>query len=248
MMGSTEPERRWAIEQGAKREWLDWEKPQHRVTIREPFATGRFPVTRGEFAAFVEATGHDMSGGCWVWSGKEWKLDPTADWCAPGFAQTDRHPVVGVGWHDAQAYLEWLGRETGQPYRLLSEAEWEFACRAGTASRYSWGDAAPTREQANFGRNLGGTSEVGAYPPNAWGLYEMHGNVLEWVEDCWNDGYSGRAEGRQCLDRGRLQPPGAARGLLGLRSSEPPFRHPQQVLPRLRGNRVGFRVARTLTP
>jgi hypothetical protein len=168
MMGSTEPERRWAIEQGAKREWVDWEKPQHRVAIPEPFAVGKYAVTRGQFAAFVEATTHDMSGGCWIYSGDRPVQNSTADWCAPGFEQTDEHPVVGVSWEDARAYIEWLGRETGQPHRLPSEAEWEYACRAGTTTRYSWGDHLPTPAHANFGRNIDGTTAIGSYAPNAW--------------------------------------------------------------------------------
>jgi formylglycine-generating enzyme required for sulfatase activity len=180
MMGSTEPERRWAIQQGCRGEWVDWEKPQHRVAIAARFAIGKYQVTRGQFARFVEATGHDMSG------------DASADWCSPGFEQTDQHPVVCVSWQDSQAYARWLSKETGQPYRLPSEAEWEYACRAGTTTRCSWGDDPPTPEQANFGMNIRRTSEVGAYPANPWGLYDMHGNVWEWVEDCWNDNYEGQ--------------------------------------------------------
>ena len=99
--------------------------------------------------------------------------------------------MINVSWDDAQAYVAWLSKETGQPYRLLSEAEWEYAARAGTTTRYSWGDDPPTPEQANFGRNVGKTTEVGTYPPNPWGLHDMHGNVWEWVEDCWNESYQG---------------------------------------------------------
>ncbi len=178
MMGSTEPERRWAIDQGSKRKWVDWEKPQHRVTIPVPFAVGKHLVTRGQFAAFIEATGHDMGGSA------------SADWCAPGFEQSDQHPVVYVNWDDAKGYVAWLSGETGQPYRLLSEAEWEYACRAGTTPRYWWGDEI-TPENANYGWNLRTTTEVGTYPPNPWGLYDMHGNVGEWVEDCRNKNYQG---------------------------------------------------------
>jgi formylglycine-generating enzyme required for sulfatase activity len=191
MMGSTEPERRWAIQQGAQREWVDWEKPQHGVAIAAPFAIGKYQVSRGQFAMFVEATGHDMSGGAWVYIGSTWKQNALVDWCSPGFEQTDQHPVVCVSWQDAQAYIRWLSKKTGQPYRLLSEAEWEYAARAGTATRYWWGDNPPTLEQANFGKNVGKTREVGSYPANPWGLYDMNGNIWEWVEDCWHESYEG---------------------------------------------------------
>jgi formylglycine-generating enzyme required for sulfatase activity len=248
MMGSTEPERRWAVAQGAEREWVDSEKPQHRVAIPEPFAVGKYAITRGQFARFVEATSHDMSGGCWIWTGDKWEESPTADWCTPGFEQTDGHPVVGVSWDDAKGYVEWLGQETGQPYRLLSEAEWEHACRAGTTTRYVWGDKPPTAEDANFGATVGGTTVVGTYRPNPWGLYDMHGNVLEWVQDCWNDYYMGApVDGsawtsgdcsRRVLRGGYWYDyPGYLRSALRVRISAG-----------VRSVNTGFRVARTLTP
>lgn len=115
MMGSTEPERRWAIGLGAERAWVDWEKPQHRVAILEPCAVGKYTVTRGQFAVFVEATTRDMSGGCWIYTYGRWGQSSSADWCFRGFEQTDQLPVVGVSWEDAKVYVEWLGRETGQP-------------------------------------------------------------------------------------------------------------------------------------
>jgi formylglycine-generating enzyme required for sulfatase activity len=190
MMGSTEPERRWAMEQGALREEVDWERPQHQVAIPKALAVGKHPVTRGQFAAFVEATAHDMSGSCWVFADRGWEKSSSTDWCSPGFEQTDDHPVVCLNWEDARSYVAWLNRQTDQPYRLLSEAEWEYAARAGTTTRYSWGNEI-TSENANYGRNVGKTTEVGSYPPNPWGLCDMHGNVWEWVEDCWNESYQG---------------------------------------------------------
>jgi formylglycine-generating enzyme required for sulfatase activity len=206
-------------------------------------------VTRGQFAAFVEAMAHDMRGGCWInTGGDKWEQSPTADWCSPWFEQTDHHPVVGVSWEDAKAYVEWLGRETGQPYRLPSEAEWEYACRAGTTTRYSWGDDPPTPEHANFGRNKGGTTAVGSYPPNPWGLYDMDGNVLEWVEDCWNESYSGAPRDGSAWTSGDCSL-GVVRGgswldLPGLLRSA--FRGRNVRL--FRNNNLGFRVARALTP
>ncbi len=106
--------------------------------------------------------------------------------------------MINVSWDDAKAYVEWLAAQTRQPYRLLSEAEWEYACRAGTTTRFWWGDEI-TPEKANYGENLGKTSEVGGYPANPFGLYDMHGNVWEWVEDHWHDTYEGAPEDGVCL-------------------------------------------------
>ncbi len=186
------------------KEWAEFfkrEAPQHKVTIAKPFAAGRFAVTRGEFAFFAKETGHDMSGGAYVWSGGEWKKDPKKSWQDPGFTQDDSHPAVCVNWHDARAYAKWLSEKTGKDYRLLSEAEWEHACRAGTATPFWWGKSIST-DQGNYNGDytFGGgkkgeyrkkTVPVKTFQPNPWGLYQVHGNVWEWCEDCWNDSYDG---------------------------------------------------------
>jgi formylglycine-generating enzyme required for sulfatase activity len=104
------------------------------VSIDKPFAVGRFAVTRGEFAAFVAATGHMTDGGCHVHTGSEWKQQADRDWRSPGFSQNDRHPVVCVNWNDAKAYVAWLSTHTSKTYRLLSEAEREYVGRAGTSA------------------------------------------------------------------------------------------------------------------
>jgi formylglycine-generating enzyme required for sulfatase activity len=148
----------------------DDEGPQHRVTIDYRFAIGRYPVTFNEYDHFCDIT-------------KRKKPDDQG-W------DRGRQPVINVSWRDAQAYVAWLAKETGKPYRLPSEAEWEYACRAGTATRYAFGDEI-TGKKANFGGTVGTTTEVGAYPANAWGLHDMHGNVWEWVEDIWHDSYQG---------------------------------------------------------
>jgi formylglycine-generating enzyme required for sulfatase activity len=148
------------------------EQPQHEVLIAQPFAVGKYEVTFDEWDACVK------SGGC---NGYE----PSDERWGRGL-----RPVINVSWDDAQAYVAWLSNRTGQPYRLLSEAEWEFACRAGTTTRYSWGNEI-TSDNANCGLSVGKTTEVGAYPANPWGLHDMHGNVWEWVEDCWNESYQG---------------------------------------------------------
>jgi formylglycine-generating enzyme required for sulfatase activity len=147
------------------------EKPQHEVTIGYRFAAGRTPVTFAEYDRFCAATGRPPPNQMGGW-GRE------------------RRPVINVSWHDARAYCQWLAGETGKPYRLLTEAEWEYACRAGTTTRYSIGDEITERD-ANFGYRVDKTTEVGNYPANPWGLYDMHGNVSEWVEDDWHDSYQG---------------------------------------------------------
>lgn len=178
----------------------DRERPQHRVHIGGRFAIGRYPVTVAEYRSFVEATGRPCIGGLWIRDGSSWKEDPSKSWRNPGFPQTNRHPVVGVSWSDAQAYVEWLAAETGRAYRLPTEAEWEYACRAGTTMRYSFGETI-TPGNANYGGFVGGTTEVGTYPQNPWGLFDMHGNVWEWVQDVWHDTYEGApADGTAWID------------------------------------------------
>jgi len=130
-----------------------------------------------------------------------WRQGGEVNWEAPGFPQTDTHPVVGVNWYDAQDYLRWLSGATGRRYRLPSEAEWEYACRAGTRTAFSFGDTIST-EQANYDGNFTwnggargeyrrGTTPAGMFPPNPWGLFDMHGNVWEWVQDVVHDNYEG---------------------------------------------------------
>lgn len=186
-MGSPEHERQIAMEAGSQKGWLARELPQHWVGIERPVAMGRYPVLVDEWRDFVRATGWDPSG--------------DVDWNAPGFDQTGRHPVVGVNWFDALRYVQWLSQATGRSYRLPSEAEWEYACRAGTRTAFSWGDTI-SPEQANYDGNFTynggprgayrrGTTPAGMFAPNAWGLYDMHGNVWEWVQDVVHDNYEG---------------------------------------------------------
>jgi formylglycine-generating enzyme required for sulfatase activity len=186
-MGSPEHERKLALQAGARTGWLARELPQRWVGIVEPVAMGRYPVTVGEWRAFVQATG--------------WRQSGEVNWEAPGFPQTELHPVVGINWYDAQQYLGWLGETTGRRYRLPSEAEWEYACRAGTKTAFHFGDTISTA-QANYDGNFSyngsapgefrrGTTPAGTFPPNPWGLCDMHGNVWEWVQDVVHDNYEG---------------------------------------------------------
>jgi formylglycine-generating enzyme required for sulfatase activity len=154
----------------------------HRVTIATPFALGAHEVTFAEWDACL------ADGGCGGSNADD-----------QGWGRGNR-PVIGVSWHDAEAYVAWLNRKTGKTYRLPSEAEWEYAARAGTITPFAVG-ATITTAQANYdgstgygtgpkGLNRGKTVPVGSFPANAFGLYDMHGNVWEWMEDCWSDGYT----------------------------------------------------------
>jgi formylglycine-generating enzyme required for sulfatase activity len=227
---------------------------QIRVSIAGPFAAGRFGVTRGEFAAFVAATGHNIDGGCYRLS--ERKLNADRNWSSPGFAQHDRHPVVCVNWNDATAYAAWISSLTGKKYRLLSEAEREYATRAGSTGAFWWGAAIST-DQANYNGNIiyaGGakgewrkaTVPVDHFSANPWGLYNVHGNVWEWTEDCWNEKNAGNPGDGTARTTGDC-------GLRVLRGAS--FNNAPHTLRSARrerdllSNRVdtfGFRVARTL--
>jgi formylglycine-generating enzyme required for sulfatase activity len=202
------------------------ERPQHEVRIGSRFAVGRYPVTFEEYDCFAAETGREQP------NDRNWGRG--------------RRPVINVSWNDAKAYVEWLSQVTGQPYRLPSEAEWEYAARAGTTTRYSWGNDNITAENANYGRSVGKTTEVGTYPANPWGLHDMHGNVSEWVEDCWNDSYQGAPSDGSAWTSGdcRLR---VRRG--GSWINTPEFLRSADRLwdnSDLRNNYVGFRVARTL--
>jgi formylglycine-generating enzyme required for sulfatase activity len=137
---------------------------QRPVVIGYRFAVGRYPVTFEEYDYFCEAAG-------------KWKPDDR------GWGR-GRRPVMKVNWKDAKAYCEWLSQVTGKQYRLPSESEWEYACRAGTTTKFAFGDSIST-SQARYGLTAWSTVEVGSYQPNLWGIFDMHGNVEEWVEDVW---------------------------------------------------------------
>jgi formylglycine-generating enzyme required for sulfatase activity len=212
LMGSTAAEiAAVSAERPDLAKYFNWEGPQRKVSIARRFAVGRSHVTRGEFAAFVAATGHEPKAGCYVHEGGEWKLDGRRHWRSPGFEQTDRHPVICVSWTDANAYADWLSKLTGRRYRLLSEAEAEYVARATTRPaqmpRYFFGEDAKNLCGFSNGANrtavaaLGWerqqvapcesgyiyTAPVASFQPNAWGLHDVHGNVWSWTADCWNE-------------------------------------------------------------
>ena len=211
--------------------WKD-EAPRHRVTIGRPFAVGRYEVTFAEWAVCLRA------GGC--------SHHPDDE----GWDRGDR-PAIHVSWKDAKEYVGWLSKKTGRTYRLLSESEWEYAARADTDSAYYWG-AEAGQGRANCGRcgGRGGgaqTTPAGSFPPNGFGLFDMSGNVWEWVEDCGHRDYTGAptdgsawlksGDCRVRMLRGGAWDDAAAR----VRSA---FRH--WDFTDTRSDDIGFRVARTL--
>jgi formylglycine-generating enzyme required for sulfatase activity len=186
------------------------EGPATSVTIAKAFAIGRTEVTRGQFAAFVTATGYQAAQQCMVWSGAKLEMTPGKSWRDPGISQTDDHPVVCVSWRDAAAYAAWLSKTTGKNYRLPSNAEWEYAARGNTqsADAFPGGEddacayaniadltakkAVPAWRAANCDDGVGlGTAKVGSYKPNGYGVYDTVGNVWEWIADCYHPTYDG---------------------------------------------------------
>ncbi|TXI28776.1 MAG: TIR domain-containing protein [Nitrosomonas oligotropha] len=151
-------------------ERFDTERPQHEVIIAQPFALGVYAVTFAEYVLFCQKTGRDKP------KDENWGRK--------------NHPAINVSWHDAQAYCAWLSEQSGQSYRLPNEAEWEYACRAGTQTPFYTGETINS-DQANFDWKHEGTLPVGSFASNAFGLYDMHGNVWEWMQDCWHENYRG---------------------------------------------------------
>jgi formylglycine-generating enzyme required for sulfatase activity/tRNA A-37 threonylcarbamoyl transferase component Bud32 len=190
MMG-TEPAE--TTREGVPDEYAELERPRHPVTVRAMYAVGKYHVTRGEYGRFAAATGYTGDGVCQTWTGDKFELDSRKSWRDPGFAQTDRDPVVCVSWDDAKAYAAWLSQVTGKSYRLPGEAEWEYAARAGTTTARWWGDPIGDGNAncAGCGSKWDSksTSPVGSFRPNPFGLYDMLGNVWQWTGDCWNDSY-----------------------------------------------------------
>jgi formylglycine-generating enzyme required for sulfatase activity len=184
------------------------EKPVHTVCVGS-FAVGKREVTVGQFTAFVNATGYateaEKGDGCHGFTGMDLRKDKEKNWRNPGFAQTEKHPVVCVSWNDAKAFTDWLSATSGTAYRLLTEAEWEYAARSGGKSyRYAWGKGRPSGNIADEslkrkfrGREIWDayddsyvyTGPTGSFKTNESGIYDMTGNVWEWVNDWYDEGY-----------------------------------------------------------
>ena len=185
------------------------EGPAHEVTFAAPFAIGVYEVKVSEFQRFVEEAGYSAGSSCNTLEDGEYQERVGRSWRNPGFAQDGRHPVACVNWADAQAYVAWLSRKTGEGYRLPSEAEWEYAARADTTTVRYWDGA--EADQCRFANGADAsisdysdddttapchdgyvkTSPVGSFAANSWGLADLLGNVLEWTADCWNSNYVG---------------------------------------------------------
>jgi len=205
------------------------EGPQHTVAIARPYAVGKFEVTFAEWDACA------ANGGC--------PSNPRP--VDQGWGR-GRRPVISVSWNDAKEYVGWLSRTTGKIYRLLSEAEWEYAARAGTMTRYAFGDTI-SKSQAQYSQahhEADKTAKVGTFQPNAWGLYDMHGNVSEWVEDTYHPNYEGAPVDGSVWLGGDLSYHVVRGGSWGSYSND--FRSANRGAMARTGSDVGFRVARML--
>ena len=194
----------------------DWtyEMPAHAVNIGHAYYVGTTEVTVEQYGLFVHETGYvtDAEKQGWAFSAgaKPWHYEVLADWQFPGFVQTEREPVTHLGWYDAVAFCQWLSEKTGRVIRLPSEAEWEYACRAGTTGEY----AGPLGGMGWYMWNSKPrTHPVAQKKPNAWGLYDMHGGVWEWVQDIWHEGADGApTDGSAWIETERFDPMGITRG------------------------------------
>jgi formylglycine-generating enzyme required for sulfatase activity len=237
------------------------------VTIRAPFAAGKFEVTRGQFAAFVQDTGRETTDACITYENGSWEARTGRTWSDPGFPQDASHAVDCVTFDDAESYVAWLSRKTGKAYRLLTEAEWEYAARAGATTRYFSGDDGAALCRSANGADHSAkalfpdwtwssscddghpfTAPVGTFEPNAFGLYDVTGNVWEWVSDCFHDSYDGApgdgsswaepsCEFRTVRGGGLFDSPGVMRLSFRIKAT-----------PDDTSFERGFRVARTIVP
>jgi formylglycine-generating enzyme required for sulfatase activity len=233
----------------------DSDERQCRVRLSKSFFLQTTEVTVREWRIFAQQTGYrttaEKKGWAWIWDGKKWERKKGICWYLPGFPQTDMHPVTCISWDDARNFIKWLNKKDDRTYRLPTEAEWEYACRAGTTTPFYTGDCIST-EEANYdgqypmpgcssGENRKKTLPVGSFQSNPWGLFDMHGNVWEWCQD-WKGNYP---------DSSVISPEGALHGrrrvMRGgswynkawyLRSADR-----SKGIPDVRTNYLGFRVA-----
>jgi formylglycine-generating enzyme required for sulfatase activity len=197
LMGSTEAQQHLTLQQTTEEDgwwtrFLPSETPQHRVFITRPYRISTHPITVAQFRVFVDETGYqtvaetDGKGGIGRTDGVAFqKTDWT--WRHPSFEVDEDHPVTQVTWKDAVAFCEWLAKREGTPYHLPSEAQWEFACRAGSETIWCFGDDVSQLRDYAWHLQEGGysTKPVGRKAPNGFGLFDMHGHVWEWCADHW---------------------------------------------------------------
>jgi formylglycine-generating enzyme required for sulfatase activity len=252
----------------------DSETPQHEVVLDKGFAMGRTDVTVGQFREFVKASGYQPDsqrlGGASVYDERSGAMrdDTGASWQSDyaGRNADDKLPVVNVSWNDARAYAEWLSQRTGKKYRLPSESEFEYALRGGTTTKYWWGDSSPKSRVENLtggndrssnGRRWSnafagyrdgfwGPAPVMSFAANPFGLYDINGNVSEWVQDCWHDNYI-----RAPRDGNAWLNPGCSTrvirgGSWGSSPDQVRSAYRQGADASVRSGRVGFRVVREL--
>lgn len=248
------------------------ERPIRNVRIAQPFAVGVYEVTVAEFGRFVDETGHSTGSFCRTFAAGEWgsiwNPKDGLTWRNAFLGQNGSHPVACVSWDDARAYADWLSRRTGKRYRLLSEAEWEYAARAGTSSWRYWGDdesdqcayangadQSAHREYPGWSWSMASCDDgharaapVGSYRANPWGLHDVLGNVWEWVQDCNQQSYQGAPVDGSAWEHGDCSRRGLRGGSWG---SSPWYLRSVDRNQVGTGNRnviSGFRVARTLAP
>jgi formylglycine-generating enzyme required for sulfatase activity len=252
----------------------DSETPQHEVVLDKGFAMGRTDVTVGQFREFVKASGYQPDsqrlGGASVYDERSGSMrdDTSASWQSDyaGRNADDKLPVVNVSWNDARAYAEWLSQRTGKKYRLPSESEFEYALRGGTTTKYWWGNSSPKSKVENLtggndrssnGRRWSnafagyrdgfwGPAPVMSFAANPFGLYDINGNVSEWVQDCWHDNYI-----RAPRDGDAWLNPGCSTrvirgGSWGSSPDQVRSAYRQGADASVRSGRVGFRVVREL--
>ncbi|MEO6421784.1 MAG: formylglycine-generating enzyme family protein [Candidatus Nitrotoga sp.] len=205
---------------------------KYKVTIARPFAIGKYPVTVAEWKCYVEKGEISYSPSDNDWEG-------------------DNLPVTNISWFDAQNYARWLSTQTGKTYRLLSEAEWEYACRAGSVTEYYWGDEIGHNncncQESGSEWSRKRASPIGSFTPNVFGLHDMLGNIWEWLDDIWHDNYEGAPADGRSWSFGGNQMGRVMRG--GSWSSFPRYvrcAHRHGSVPTIRNFNFGLRIARTL--
>jgi formylglycine-generating enzyme len=248
--------------------YVAWESPIRTVRVERSFAVGTAEVTRAQFAAFIADTAYAVSG-CDIAKGDAWQSRADKSWEDPGFSQDAAHPVVCVNWQDAKAYTAWLQKKTGKPYRLLTEAEWEYMARAGTQTARFWSDGraescqyanvpdlshsrATARKDGIFDCDDGYpyTAPAKSFRANSFGVFDTLGSVWEWVEDCFVDTYAGAPATAQAIQSDPKCQYHSARG-----GSWNPRLATQvrsaargRVTTTLRNSNLGFRVAVDISP